>query len=202
MIVTAAAAGAGAQQDALGPDHARRLHRRRRADRHGGGRPRRQRGGAEADRESGHQHGGGPAGRDHRGRRARRLRQRLDPDRGRRPGDPARGDPAVGEVELSDPPDRARSNIGIRTGAPASRASAPTIRRSPTGRSPTGRAHHDRRTSNSAGTGRRDRPDGLSATLSRAGQSPIGAISGQGRAAAGDRDARRQGADRLRTGPG
>ncbi len=48
-------AGDPPQQDALGADHARRLHRRRRADRHGRRRPRRQRRRAQADREPRHQ---------------------------------------------------------------------------------------------------------------------------------------------------
>ena len=45
MALVAAGRGARAQQAALGADDARRLHRRRGADRHGGGRPGRQRGG-------------------------------------------------------------------------------------------------------------------------------------------------------------
>ena len=47
--------GARAQQDALGAHDAGRLHRRGRADRHGGGRPGRQRSGPQADREPRHQ---------------------------------------------------------------------------------------------------------------------------------------------------
>ena len=67
------AAGAGAQQAALGPDHAGRVHRRGGADRHGRRRRRRQRGGEEAAGKPGHQHGGGPARRHDRRRRARRA---------------------------------------------------------------------------------------------------------------------------------
>ena len=54
-------ASARAQQAALGPDHARGVHRRGRADRDGRRRRRRKRGGEKADGESGHQHGGGAA---------------------------------------------------------------------------------------------------------------------------------------------
>ena len=128
-------AGAGAQQDALGADHARRLHRRRRADRHGRRRPGRQRGGAQADREPRHQPARGRAGRDDDGGVARRLRQRLDADGRRRPGDPARG-PGGRRGQLPDPADGPGRSTPTRTGRPTSKASPPTIRRSPTGRSP------------------------------------------------------------------
>ena len=56
-------AGDPPQYDALGADHARRVHRRRRADRHGRRRPGRQRGGAQADRAARHQPRCGAAGR-------------------------------------------------------------------------------------------------------------------------------------------
>ena len=52
MISRAAVAGDRAEQDALGADHARRLHRRRRADRHGRRRAGRERGRAQADRRA------------------------------------------------------------------------------------------------------------------------------------------------------
>ena len=45
---------------------------------------------------------------------------------------------AVGEVELPHPPVRPGRSTATRTGPPASRASAPTIRRSRIGRSPPG----------------------------------------------------------------
>ena len=84
--------GDRAQQAALGADHARRVHRRRRADRHGGGRQWRERGGAQADREPRHQSRGRASGRGADRRRAGGLWQRLDADRRRRAGDPPRGD--------------------------------------------------------------------------------------------------------------
>ena len=69
-------AGDRAQQDAFGAHHARRVHRRRRADRHGRRRRRRERGGPQADRESRHQRRRDPARRAEHGRHPRRLRQR------------------------------------------------------------------------------------------------------------------------------
>ena len=98
-------AGALAQHDALGADHARRLHRRRRADRHGRGRPGRQRRGAQADRAARHQSGCCAAGRADGGRHARRLRQRLDAHDHRRAGDPAR-EHGRQRSQLSHPPVR------------------------------------------------------------------------------------------------
>ena len=83
MVDGRGGAGDLAQQDALGADHARRLHRRRRADRHGRRRPGRQRGGPQADRRPGHQLVVVLPGAATSGGRPRRLRQRLDAD-GRR----------------------------------------------------------------------------------------------------------------------
>ena len=65
-----------------------------------------------------------PARRGHDGRRARRLRQRLDADGERCAGDPARRS-AVAQRRLSHPPDRAGAVSATRTGRRISRASAP-----------------------------------------------------------------------------
>ena len=80
-----------AQQDALGADDARRLHRRRRLDRHGVRRPRGQRGGPQGDRKAGNQPRGHSARRRYQRGRPRWVRKRLDADRRRCPGDPTRG---------------------------------------------------------------------------------------------------------------
>ncbi len=79
------ATGARPQQDAIGADHAGRLHRSCRADRHGRRRPGRERRGAQADREPRHQPAGGCPRRHHDGRNAQRARQCIDShSRGRR----------------------------------------------------------------------------------------------------------------------
>ena len=92
-----------AQQDAVRADDARRLYRRRRIDRHGVRRSRRQRGGAQGDREARDQSRGHSARRRNERWRSRRLRQRIDTDRHRRPGDPARS-ARRRRGELSHPP--------------------------------------------------------------------------------------------------
>ena len=74
-------AGARAQQDALGADHARRLHRRRGVDRDGGHRARRQRCRAQAARKPRHRPGRRRPGSGDEHGRPRRVGQRLDPDR-------------------------------------------------------------------------------------------------------------------------
>ena len=84
------AAGARAQQDALGADDARCVHRRRCVDRDGGCRSRRQRSGAQTDREPRHEHVRRGARCVVERRRARRVRQRIDADRRRRRSDPPR----------------------------------------------------------------------------------------------------------------
>ncbi len=135
MILAAAAQAIGAQQDALGAHHARRLHRRRGAHRHGRRRRGRQRGGAQADREPRHQRRRDPAGRRHDRRHPRRLRQRQHAHRRRCARHPPRGSGRVAKSATSSA-SRGRSSTAIRTGPRPSKASAPTIRRSPTGGSP------------------------------------------------------------------
>ena len=63
MIMAAAVQAILPQQDALRADHARRIHRRRRADCDGRGRPGRERSRAQADREPWHQPAGDRPGR-------------------------------------------------------------------------------------------------------------------------------------------
>ena len=80
-----------AQQDALGPDDARRLHRRRRLDRHGVRRPGGQRGGPQGDRKAGNQPRCHTARGGHQRGRPRWVRKRLNADGRRCPCDPTRG---------------------------------------------------------------------------------------------------------------
>ena len=170
---------------ALGADDARRLHRRRRADRDGGGRPGRQRGGAQADREPRHQPACRLPGATTTGGVRGGSGSASTLTVGDAAGDPARG--AGGRRgQLSHPADRPGPVRATRTGRPTSRASPPTTRRSRNWQIAAGRAiSADDETS--AALVAVHRPDGLPPAVRRSRESDRRRHPGQGRAPAGDR---------------
>ena len=127
-------AGAGAQQDALRPDHAGHHHRRRRGDRHGGHRPGRAEAGAGADRRAWAPTCSIVSRQPDAGGVRTGWRRHQDPDRGGRGGHPA-GVPGGGGGGARGAASAPRWSTGTRTGAPA-----PGHRRRSTSTSATGRS--------------------------------------------------------------